>query len=404
MARVPEYVKVLDTPLGRRYQVRVETTDGDGVRHQSKRRFDNLKDAVDYHSGVTSDRSRGVYVGPKDLTLRKAADDWLAGQRITIKTRSAYVTALRPYVDALGDRRVQDITKADIESVVTALRDGTSAMGSWNAPTKKTKLAKKVRSQWAASAINASLSKMRAVFTDLMAQGMVVRNPADLVKPLKTTKPDPNTLSAAEAELLLSATVGDPLHIAWWLAIYGVRRGENGGLRWDAVDLTAGTLLITEARLATPGGSSFAPPKTLAGVRTLPLPADLHAALRAEHRRQLQLQLLLGNKWPNSGMVVVGALGTPPHPDTVTHTWNKTLERLKIPHVRLHDARHTCATLMHLNNVPESAIAAWLGHTDPRFTLATYARIKNDAAVLESAGNSLSAAMHPPRSGNAKSG
>jgi integrase len=49
------------------------------------------------------------------------------------------------------------------------------------------------------------------------------------------------------------------------------------------------------------------------------------------------------------------------------------LDQLSIERVRLHDARHSCATLMHLRGVPIAVIAAWLGHQLAAFTMATYA-------------------------------
>jgi integrase len=394
MARIPEYVKVLDLNAGRRYEVRVDTTGADGRRQQSRRRFRTLKEAIDHHSGVTADRGRGVHVAPNQLTVRQAVDAWLAGQRIRPKTRAAYITALRPVVDHLGDRPVQSITKADIETVVTALRDGRSPMGTWNAPKKLPKSAKKIRSPWAASSINPMLARLRAIFADLMAQGVVVRNPAALVKALPTARPAMTTLSAEQIAALLAVTAADPLHVAWRLACSGLRRGEILALRWTDVDFAAGTVAITAARLATAGGSSTGAPKTASSVRTLPLPADLATALRAERKRQKQLQLQLGNKWPASGLVVVDDVGCPPHPDTLTHAWADALTAAKLPHVRLHDARHSCATLMHLNGVPAVVIAAWLGHTDARFTLATYAHSTDTA--LAAAAATLGDAVHRP--------
>lgn len=52
--------------------------------------------------------------------MQQAVDSWLLGQRIRPKTMSAYVTSLRPIVDRLGDRKIQDVTKDDIEGVVQA--------------------------------------------------------------------------------------------------------------------------------------------------------------------------------------------------------------------------------------------------------------------------------------------
>ncbi|OBK29752.1 hypothetical protein A5634_17660 [Mycobacterium asiaticum] len=64
------------------------------------------------------------------------------------------------------------------------------------------------------------------------------------------------------------------------------------------------------------------------------------------------------------------------------------LDGLKIERVRLHDARHTCGTLMHLRGVPVAAIAAWLGHASAAFPMAVYAHSQDEA--LKAAGSSFS--------------
>jgi integrase len=64
--------------------------------------------------------------------------------------------------------------------------------------------------------------------------------------------------------------------------------------------------------------------------------------------------------------------------------WSAAISGLDVPQVRLHDARHTCATLMHLHNVPIALVAAWLGHADISFTLRTYVHAQ-PAALLQAA-------------------
>lgn len=380
MARIPDYVKVIDLPSGRRYEVRPEVTGADGKRRQKRKRFKTLKEAVDHYTAIAGDRGRGIHVAPSELTVQEAADSWLLGQRIRSKTMSAYVTSLRPIVDHLGNRPVQSITKDDIEAVVQAVRTGTSKMGTWNAPTKLKKSAKKMRSKWAATSINPMLARTRAIFDDLVNQGIVVRNVAVLVKSLPVEKAEMHTLDGDQVTALLEATADDPFAIAWLLAVYGLRRGEILAVDIDKdINLDANTIRVDESRIAVSGGSVTGATKTVTSTRTLPMPEDLARAVRRERKRHAKLKLLLGSKWTDTGLLVVDELGNPPHPDTLTAAWRRALANAGLPHVRLHDARHSCATLMHLNRVPVVVIAAWLGHQDPGFTLRTYAHSTNDA-------------------------
>ncbi|WP_237084687.1 hypothetical protein [Mycobacteroides abscessus] len=111
MPRLPEYVTPVDTGDGKRYEVRVHGARPDRERFQFKRRFKTVKDAIAFHSDVTSGLSKKTYIAPSDLTLQRAVDDWLVGQRIRPNTRAAYVASLRPLVDALGAKPGQAITK-----------------------------------------------------------------------------------------------------------------------------------------------------------------------------------------------------------------------------------------------------------------------------------------------------
>ncbi|TDZ77342.1 site-specific tyrosine recombinase XerC [Mycobacteroides salmoniphilum] len=380
MARIPDYVKVIDLPSGRRYEVRPEVTGTGDKRRQKRKRFTTLKEAVDHYTAIAGDRGRGIHVAPSELTVQDAVDSWLLGQRIRSKTMSAYVTSLRPIVDHLGNRPVQSITKDDIEAVVQALRTGTSKMGAWNAPTKLKKSARTVRSKWAATSINPMLARTRSIFDDLVNQGIVVRNVAALVKSLPVEKAEMHTLDGDQVITLLDATAHDPFAIAWLLAVYGLRRGEILAVDIDKdFDLDANTIRVDESRIAVAGGSVTGATKTATSTRTLPMPEDLARAVRRERKRHAALKLLLGSKWTGTGLLVVDEFGNPPHPDTLTTAWRRALANAGLPHVRLHDARHSCATLMHLNRVPVVVIAAWLGHQDPGFTLRTYAHSTNDA-------------------------
>jgi integrase len=87
-------------------------------------------------------------------------------------------------------------------------------------------------------------------------------------------------------------------------------------------------------------------------------------------------------------------VGEPYSLQVLSRGWRKAAKRAGVREIKLHAARHTCATLMHLSGVPTVVIAAWIGHSDPTLTMRLYAQSQADA--LAAAGDSLAAVVSPP--------
>ncbi|MDT5319615.1 MAG: integrase [Mycobacterium sp.] len=132
------------------------------------------------------------------------------------------------------------------------------------------------------------------------------------------------------------------------------------------------------------GGRAFDQdePKTANAGRVLPIPEALLAELAAAKNRQASEKLALGEAYTDRGYVVCNEAGEPYHPSTLSRLWRAAIRDLSVPQIRLHDARHTCATLMHLQAAPIALVAAWLGHADVSFTLRTYVRAQPEALEL----------------------
>jgi integrase len=120
-------------------------------------------------------------------------------------------------------------------------------------------------------------------------------------------------------------------------------------------------------------------PKSKASARTLPMPDEVVEVLRAARKRQAEERLAFGGGYGSGEYVASDETGQPYHPNLLTFRWGRMLDGLGIERVRLHDARHSCATLMHLRQVPITVIAAWLGHASAAFTLSVYAHSQDDA-------------------------
>ena len=147
---------------------------------------------------------------------------------------------------------------------------------------------------------------------------------------------------------------------------------------------TGRSSLVTAATRVDVGGRAFDQdePNTANAGRVLPIPDALLTELAAARSRQAAEKLALGEAYSELGYVVYNEAGEPYHPSTLSTLWQAAIRTLAVPQIRLHDARHTCATLMHLQGVPIALVAAWLGHADVSFTMRTYVHAQPEALEL----------------------
>ncbi|MEV0727062.1 tyrosine-type recombinase/integrase [Micromonospora purpureochromogenes] len=378
-----------------RYQVTAEAgiDPETGKRRQTRKRYRTEAEARDALAETSTAVRRGTYVPNSAMTVEQACSDWLAGKRVRGTTATNYKNALQPVRDRYGEELVQKLSKRHLDNLVTDLLAGT---------------AKKANGQnrrpWAPETVNATLDRFETVLDALIAEGKLVRNVASLVDrvPVKRKKRHA-TFSEEEARKVLAMASKDRNGHAWHLALSGLRRGEIGGLRWSDIDLQRGTLTIANNRVSVNGVATEYDTKSEDSDRTLPLTPTLEAELKAARKRQAAEKLALGEAYGPGTHVVVDPAGRSYHPDTLTDYWEKITKAAGVRRIRLHDARHTCGTLMHLQQVPIAVIAEWLGHADSAFTMRTYVHSQSDA--LASAAGILEAvvtnrdktATSPPR-------
>ncbi|NTY62357.1 tyrosine-type recombinase/integrase [Mycolicibacterium sphagni] len=368
-----------------RYQLTVDVGVVDGKRKQYRKRFATEKEARAALDGIRGDVARGTYVHPTTVTLAQACEDWLAAKHgLKPSTLHGHRVNLAAAMAELGEIEVQKLTKRNIDDLVTKLR-----AGGLPSPTGK------VRKPWSPRSINYMLGLLTAVLKDQMRQGHAVRNVAELVDRIPADPKQAETFTPAELQQVLNHVDGDRYAIAWQLALTGLRRGEVAGLRWSDIDLDQRTLQISATRLRFGKNLIEDTPKSRAGRRTLPIPDHLAATLRSARAIQAADRLALGEEYEPSGFVVVNELGEALSPHALTSRWARMLKAAGVRHIRFHDARHTCGTLMHLQDVPIALISAWLGHASKAFTMATY--VHSQPGALTVAANSFSNVMPESR-------
>jgi integrase len=133
-------------------------------------------------------------------------------------------------------------------------------------------------------------------------------------------------------------------------------------------------------------------PKTSAGKRSVPLDPSLVKLLKSHQTQQGAERLAAGEAYSDDGYVLADELGVPYHPDTISDTFERLVKAAELPRIRLHDTRHTAASLMlAASGVPTKVVSELLGHSSPTITLSIYAHVI--PGMAEDAGAALSASL-----------
>ncbi|MFE2409607.1 tyrosine-type recombinase/integrase [Kitasatospora sp. NPDC059408] len=205
--------------------------------------------------------------------------------------------------------------------------------------------------------------------------------PRNVARNVRTGTPRPrrfNPLTSDEAQHFLAAAQGHRLHALFELALRtGLRKGELLGLRWEDLDLDAGTASIRRTLQRTrTGGLTTLPTKTISSERRIALPAACVASLRAHRDRQACEKQQAGAEWVDSGLVFTRLDGHPIEPATLTRHFNALLRRSSLRAIRFHDLRHSTATLLLEQGVELVVIKELLGPAHIGVTATVYAHVR----------------------------
>jgi integrase len=196
-------------------------------------------------------------------------------------------------------------------------------------------------------------------------------------------------LSADETRRLLEAAGGDRLEAFYVLAVHtGMRQGEMLALRWQDVDLENAVVSVRRTLTRSGGRVVFGEPKTNKSRRSIRLTQQAVEALRSHLERQLRDMEILGDRYQDQGLVFTTDTGAPINPSNLRQrSYAPLLKRAGLPHMRFHDLRHTCATLLLSRGVHPKFVQELLGHATIAITLDTYSH------VMPSMGDATARAM-----------
>lgn len=197
--------------------------------------------------------------------------------------------------------------------------------------------------------------------------------------------------SVNEAMKLLSVLDDEPIKPAVILGLlYGLRRSEVCGLRWQDIDFDAETMQIRNTVVKTKTLIEHERTKSKKSRRTLILIDDTIPYLKAIKAAQEEFKGRCINYDPDpQGHVCTNSNGKPFSPDYVSHGFSRLLERHGLPHIRFHELRHTAGSLLLNNGMSVKQIAEYLGHEKVSTTLDIYAHIdfEGKRATAQAMGN-----------------
>ena len=207
--------------------------------------------------------------------------------------------------------------------------------------------------------------------------GMIVRNPADAVEPPHIQHHEMQTMSESDVHIFLEFAKATPYYSLFYTALFtGMRRSELLALLWSGVDLILCQLSVSRSIHQLHNGEIiFRQPKTEKSRRVVSLSPSTAVVLREHRDQQAQLRQSIGLTLSDADLVFSQYDGKPLLPDSITHAWHKLAIRCGLKGIRLHDARHTHASLMLKQGIHPKIVQERLGHSSIQITLDTYSHV-----------------------------
>jgi len=357
-------IRVKDRESGTVYEVVVDLGPDPltGNRRQRSKSFATRREAQKALTAWYAEIDAGVAVDRSGETVRDLLDRWLsdyATGRVRPSTMRSYQTTIRNHlVPHLGATRVQQLTPADVRGAYAAMR----------------------REGLGTRSVVLCHLRLRQALRMALADGLVPRVVTDAVQPPKDRPRELVVWTADQARAFLAVatspeTIAHQDNAVIWplLLTTSLRRGEACALRWLDIDPDAGVIHV---RQTLSGHGDVGPPKTPSSRHAAAAPASLLRALREHRVRQNERRLHMGAAWTDNGLVFCTPFGHYIHPDALHPTFKRLCKMASVPAIRIHDLRHTYATIALDLGVDLRDLSRQMGHHRTGVTLDIYGHLQ----------------------------
>jgi integrase len=205
---------------------------------------------------------------------------------------------------------------------------------------------------------------------------MVARNVVDVVDQPRYRAREMQCWTAEEAQRFIAVADQSIYGPIWLLAVVtGLRKGELLGLRWQDISFEEKVLQVRQTVGALHGKVEFKGTKRPKSRRTIDLDDAILAVLRAHKLRQNERRLQAGPRWEDHDLAFPSSVGTPVNPDNCDLDFDRLVKLAGVKRIRIHDTRHSYATLTILSGMPINVVSQSMGHSDISTTLRVYAHV-----------------------------
>jgi integrase len=324
---------------------------------------DTRAEAVKQLQAFQHKLEHGTPVEASKLTVAQYLRDWLEGCRppaLEYQTWRVYEIYIRVHlIPAFGSVKLTQLSPQQLQKFYTD----------------------KLASGKSSTYVRHIHACIHRALEDALRFGFIERNVADLVKAPPMRKRPMAVYTPEQVKILLQTAKGERLEALYVLALStGMRLGEMLGLKWRDVDVENGVVQVqTTLKLAAGGGRVVGKPKTAGSQRKVMLTPTAITALKNHRVRQLEERLQTGTAWHDSGLVFVNTIGNALDPTNVyKYQYRPMIKRAGLPMIRLHDLRHTAATLLLLSGIHPKVVSELLGHSSINITLNLYSHVLPD--------------------------
>ena len=299
-----------------------------------------------------------------DLTVADWVTQWYdlyAKPNIRPSTQEFYWNHIRFHIiPQIGKIKLRKLTSRDVQKLYNHVK----TQGRVNAKNGKTELSN--------SYVRGLHMMLHNCMERAVKERLIPRNPTeDCIIP-KNEKKEMKTLRPENIHDYLKAAEEYDVFALFFLELNtGLRKGELVALLWEDVDTENMTISVSKQASKVKGGIEITRPKTETSIRKLAVSPEVIEVLKAEHDRHPDNPCLFPS--PKTGTYY--------HPDSIANLHKKILKKAGLEHIRLHDLRHTFATLALQNGVDIKTVSGMLGHYDAGFTLRTYTHATAAAQV-----------------------